>query len=48
MDKVTAKALKIWQNHLTADSKIELINNSESVDLDTDWENIDPEDETNS
>lgn len=43
LDKVQAKAQRIWNNHITASAKKQAIDAANPIDLDTDWEAIDPE-----
>lgn len=45
LNKLQAKAARIWSNHVTAQQKKAALEQGLSVDLDTDWEDIDPENE---
>ena len=45
LDKVQAKAQRIWNNHIAAKAKKTAIDAGNSIDLDTDWEINDPENE---
>lgn len=43
LDKMNAKAQKIWMNHINAEAKKAAIDINQTVNLDTDWEQQDPE-----
>lgn len=43
LDRVNAKALRIWTNHILGETKKDSLNAGNLVDLDYGWENIDPE-----
>lgn len=43
LDKLQAKAALIWSNHITALQKKTLLEQGLDVDLDSDWESVDPE-----
>lgn len=45
LDKFEAKASRIWFNHINALAKKADIDSSQAIDLDSNWETIDPEDE---
>ncbi len=45
LDKVEAKGLKIWQNHITEKTKKQAVIDGQPINIDEDWETIDPEDE---
>lgn len=45
MDKVIAKGLRIYQNHLLSEAKKDSLNVGAMVDLDYGWQNVDPENE---
>ena len=40
LDKVNAKALRIWNNHITGEAKKSDLSNNTPIDLDSDWEVI--------
>lgn len=48
LDKVETKGARLWQNHTVAIDKKSVLDAGNPVDLDSDWELIDPEDEANS
>jgi hypothetical protein len=41
MDDVDAKALKVWQNNITASAKIKCLESGDEICIDEDWENED-------
>lgn len=45
LDKMNAKSLLLWKNKITCQLKIDTLKAGGSVDLDSNWENIDPDDE---
>jgi hypothetical protein len=45
LDRLQAKAVRIWINHVTSLGKKAELEANGTVDLDSDWENIDPENE---
>lgn len=45
LDLLQDKAQRIWNNHVTAQNKKAELDANNPVDLDTDWETIDPENE---
>lgn len=45
LDKVEAKGLKMWQNHITEITKKQAVIDNQPLNIDEDWETIDPEDE---
>lgn len=47
LDRFEAKAQKIWLNYINSLAKKADLENNIGVDLDTNWENIDPENESN-
>jgi hypothetical protein len=44
-DKVEAKITRIWKNHITANTKKEAATAGNPIELDTDWQTNDPENE---
>lgn len=45
LDKVNAKALRIWNNHILGEAKKDTLNIGGLINLDDGWENVDPENE---
>jgi len=45
LDKVEAKGLKMWQNHITESTKKQAVIDDQPLNIDEDWETIDPENE---
>jgi hypothetical protein len=43
LDKLQAKAQKIWTNHIAGETKATAVTAGQLVDLDAGWESVDPE-----